>query len=109
MVSEDTERHLFEKLERGKLGKGRPQDYKEEMLVIMEAFMEQVTKQEEIQSAIQCYERTKSFGNNTILEGSPGKTQNHKVPPHKTEGRSDKSSMDGEEMEEGPVSGQGQP
>ena len=68
LVSEDTERHLFEKLGRGKQGRGRPQDYKEEMLVIMEAFMEQITKQGEIHNAIKCCECTKSFGNNTILE-----------------------------------------
>ena len=80
-VSKDTERHLFEKLGKGNPGRGRPQDYKDEMLEIMEAFMEQVTKQEERESAIQCYEHTKNIGNDTIFECSPGKTQNHGVPP----------------------------
>ena len=51
------------------------------MLEIMEAFMEQIVKQGEIQSAKQCYEHTKSFGNNTTLESSPRKTQNQEVPP----------------------------
>ena len=74
IVSQDTERHLFEKLGEGEPGKGRPQDYKLEMLDIMEEFMKQISKQEETQSAKQCYEHTKSFGNNTTLEISPRKT-----------------------------------
>ena len=77
--------------------------------MIMEAFMEQVTKQEEIQIAMQCYERTKSIGNNLILECSPGKTQNHGVPPHTSDRGSEMSPTDGEETEEGPASGQGHP
>ena len=81
IVNKDTERHLFEKLGEGEPGKGRPQDYKVEMLDIMEEFMKQISKQEEIQSEEQYYERTKNFGEMSTQENLPRKTQNQELPP----------------------------
>ena len=79
------------------------------MLEIMEEFMKQISKQEETQSAEQCYERTKKFGEISTQENLPRKTQNQELPPQESDKSHDKPPKDGAEKEVGAASGQGQP
>ena len=100
-VDPDTEEMLFE------VGEDKPAMYKDEMLSIMRDCMTRLKSEEDVNEAVEAYEKYKDIEldaeQDTFYNCSPGKTQEHGIPLHKTEEES------AQKEEESPSSGQGRP
>ena len=103
VVSETTERHLF-----AKLGKN-PKKYKTVMTNLMEYFMEQLTKDEEMECALVFLERASNLKHDAVKECSPDKTQEHDLSSRNADEGSDISPKSETAAKKGPSSGQGPP
>ena len=101
IVDPDTEEMLFE------VGDDKPVKYKDEMLTIMRGCMTRLEAGEDANEAAETYEKFKDIEldaeQETFYNCSPGKTQEHGIPLHKTEEES------AQKEEESPSSGQGRP
>ena len=107
IVSNDTQELLFEE------GGDDPQDYKDEMLAIMNVCISWIKSEDNKREAELYYEKIKhiehELDHKTFYDCSPGKTQEKGVPLQETDKESAISPNDGEKEEESPPSGQGQP